>query len=192
MLPMLAPVSSAPPTLRSISPGSSQSQTSTHSQHTTPVPQLLQPQIPDGTLRLRGGPVQSRRVTWSEEVVDNESLGRKKSKGISFTILFPPPKTTGINMAWMGTVCCIYRRAREFGESSDESSSSDDSSSSSDEKDTSHEEGKPCPEGSGGGGPQNHNHERHGNQGRIKRRRPPSPNAYEKMPRDPRKKENSR
>ena len=87
-------------------------------------------------------------------------------------------------------VCCIYRRALEFGESSDESSSSsDDSSSSSDEKDTSGGEGKPSPEGSEGGSTKNHNH---GNQGRTKRRRPPSPNAYEKMPLDSGKKGHSR
>ena len=39
------------------------------------------PKIPDGTLRLRGGPIQDRRVTWGEDVIDNEELGRKKSKG---------------------------------------------------------------------------------------------------------------
>lgn len=39
------------------------------------------PRIPDGTLRLRGGPIQDRRVTWGEDVIDNEELGRKKSKG---------------------------------------------------------------------------------------------------------------
>ena len=43
----------------------------------TPSP----PRIPDGTLRLRGGPLQRRRVTWGEDVIDNEELGRKKSKG---------------------------------------------------------------------------------------------------------------
>jgi len=57
-----------------------------------------------GTLHLRGassGP----RVKWDEEVVDNEGMGKKKSK-----------------------ICCIYHKPREFDESS---SSSDESSSSS-------------------------------------------------------------
>ena len=33
-----------------------------------------------GTLRLRGGPRSGPRVAWDEAVVDNEGLGRKKSK----------------------------------------------------------------------------------------------------------------
>ena len=35
---------------------------------------------PAGTLRLRGGPRSGPRVAWDEAVVDNEGLGRKKSK----------------------------------------------------------------------------------------------------------------
>ena len=35
---------------------------------------------PPGTLRLRGGPRASPHVAWDEDVVDNEGLGRKKSK----------------------------------------------------------------------------------------------------------------
>ena len=46
------------------------------------------------TLRLRA----PRRVRFDESVVDNENLGRKKSKS-----------------------CCIYHRRRAFDESSDES-----------------------------------------------------------------------
>jgi len=161
MLPMLAP-SSAPATLRPSPPGISQSQTAANIQRTLSLPQSPQlHQLPDGTLRLRGGPVHPRRVTWSEEVIDNEELGRKKSK-----------------------VCCIYRRAREFGESSDESS--DDSSSSSN---TSDEEGKAKPGDSREDSNKNHNHSGHADQGRNKRRRPPSPNAYEKIPRNSCKKD---
>jgi len=37
--------------------------------------------IPDGTLRLRGGPVENRRVRWDADVIDNEGMGKKKSKG---------------------------------------------------------------------------------------------------------------
>lgn len=33
-----------------------------------------------GTLHLRGGPRDRPRVAWDEGVVDNEGLGRKKSK----------------------------------------------------------------------------------------------------------------
>lgn len=35
---------------------------------------------PAGTLRLRGGRRNGPRVAWDEAVVDNEGLGRKKSK----------------------------------------------------------------------------------------------------------------
>lgn len=35
---------------------------------------------PTGTLHLRGGPRDRPRVAWDEGVVDNEGLGRKKSK----------------------------------------------------------------------------------------------------------------
>lgn len=33
-----------------------------------------------GTLRLRGGPLRRPKVTWTDETVDNEGLGKKKSK----------------------------------------------------------------------------------------------------------------
>ncbi|KAI4257945.1 MAG: hypothetical protein L6R42_005384 [Xanthoria sp. 1 TBL-2021] len=89
--------------LRSATPThGSQTQTSTH-----PLPQ----HPPTATLRLRATSPppddNSQRVRWAEDVVDNEGLGRKKSK-----------------------VCCIYHRPREVGESSSESSSSSDSSDS--------------------------------------------------------------
>lgn len=48
----------------------------------------------------------SRHIKWDETVVNNEGMGRKKSK-----------------------VCCIYHAPRAFGESSDESSSSSDEDS---------------------------------------------------------------
>nr|CAG8475503.1 9471_t:CDS:2 [Entrophospora candida] len=37
---------------------------------------------PVGTLKLRGGGPTDRKVKWDEDVIDNEGLGRKKSKGI--------------------------------------------------------------------------------------------------------------
>ncbi|KAK4689975.1 protein phosphatase 1 regulatory subunit 11, partial [Tremellales sp. Uapishka_1] len=55
-----------------------------------------------GVLRLRGGPMRRQRVIWAEETVDNEGMGRKKSK-----------------------ICCIYHRPKAYDESSSESSSSD-------------------------------------------------------------------
>jgi len=61
---------------------------------------------PAGTLRLRGGLRNRPRVVWDEDVVDNEGLGRKKSK-----------------------ICCIYHRPRRFDESSDEDSSGTESGS---------------------------------------------------------------
>ncbi|KAH8998959.1 phosphatase inhibitor-domain-containing protein [Lactarius hatsudake] len=61
---------------------------------------------PTGTLRLRGGPRNRRHVAWGEDVVDNETLGRKKSK-----------------------ICCIYHKPRRFDESSDEGSSGTESGS---------------------------------------------------------------
>lgn len=145
------------------------------------------PLRPDGlVLRLRGAhsPVSAeqsasdtegatstsrrRRIQWAEDVIDNEGLGRKKSK-----------------------VCCIFHKNREVGESSDE----DDSSSSSDSdgggsgesddggarmaggkrgrqrgrkpKGKGHEHGKDCG---------------HGDEGEGEGGRRPSPNAYERMP----------
>ncbi|RIB11033.1 phosphatase inhibitor-domain-containing protein [Gigaspora rosea] len=55
-----------------------------------------------GTLKLRGGRLSGdRKVKWDENVVDNEGMGKKKSK-----------------------ICCIYHRPKSFDESSDEDSSS--------------------------------------------------------------------
>ncbi|RIA92527.1 phosphatase inhibitor-domain-containing protein [Glomus cerebriforme] len=76
---------------------------------------------PVGTLKLRGGGGQSgnRKVKWDDAVVDNEGLGRKKSK-----------------------ICCIYHKPRIFGESSDDGSSSSSSSiSDSDDSDHDHKNG---------------------------------------------------
>ncbi|KAH9029200.1 phosphatase inhibitor-domain-containing protein [Lactarius hengduanensis] len=61
---------------------------------------------PTGSLHLRGGPHNRRHVAWGEDVVDNEGLGRKKSK-----------------------ICCIYHKPRRFDESSDEGSSGAESES---------------------------------------------------------------
>ncbi|WVW84061.1 hypothetical protein I302_106089 [Kwoniella bestiolae CBS 10118] len=65
---------------------------------TTPTPTE---QPPAGVLKLRGGPLKKQRVVWSDETVDNEGMGKKKSK-----------------------ICCIYHKPKAFDESSDESSCS--------------------------------------------------------------------
>lgn len=76
--------------------------------------------------------------------------------------------------------CCIHRPAREFGESSDESS---DDSSSSDESDTeTKRRSQPVKGHKGCNGDHKHNLNRDGNGQKKSRRRPPSPNAYERMP----------
>ncbi|PSS20449.1 hypothetical protein M430DRAFT_27494 [Amorphotheca resinae ATCC 22711] len=99
-----------------------------------------------------------RRIQWAEDVVDNEGLGRKKSK-----------------------VCCIYHAPKGIDESSDESSSDDDDSDSGDD-------GAARPtrrEGSGHGHEHGHGHghdcEHSHGKGKGKGRAR-SPNAYEKMP----------
>ncbi|KAG0309905.1 Type 1 phosphatases regulator ypi1 [Linnemannia gamsii] len=65
-----------------------------------------------GVLSLTGEPSTERRVQWDDDVIDNEHLNKKKSK-----------------------ICCIFKRQKEFGESSDESSSESDSDSSGSESD---------------------------------------------------------
>jgi len=46
------------------------------------LPELAVRLPPAGTLRLRGAPRDGPRVAWDEHVVDNEGLGRKKSKSM--------------------------------------------------------------------------------------------------------------
>lgn len=38
---------------------------------------------PSGTLRLRAQPAERRHIQWAEDVVDNEGMGKKSSKGES-------------------------------------------------------------------------------------------------------------
>ncbi|KAL7746391.1 hypothetical protein RI367_008234 [Sorochytrium milnesiophthora] len=66
-----------------------------------------------GSIELRGGALEGRSVSWGESVVDNEGLGRKKSK-----------------------ICCIFRKQRTFGESSSESDSSSDDDDDDDDSDS--------------------------------------------------------
>lgn len=73
---------------------------------------------PVGVLQLRGTGNTSRRVVWSEETIDNEGMGKKKSK-----------------------ICCIYHKPKQFDESSDESSGPDSGSESDDEEGNSNSSG---------------------------------------------------
>ena len=113
-----------------------------------------------GSITARG---QRRQITWAEDVIDNEGLGRKSSK-----------------------VCCIFHKTREFGESSSEDDSSSDSDSSDDDAG-----GSDSPDDGGArmsGNRRGRKHDRghnHGDgcgHGKSKGGRRPSPNAYEKMP----------
>ena len=136
-------------------PASFGSQTVTATNSPSPEPELV--------LRLRGAhdtttsTSRRRRIQWAEGTVDNEGLGRKKSK-----------------------VCCIYHKEHPVGESSDESSSSsDDSESGGDDGSARPVGGKRKGRGHG------HNHGDGDDCGHGKVRgakRKPSPNAYEKMP----------
>lgn len=53
---------------------------------TTPLVILPESRAPDGTLRLRGGPIEDRRVKWDDGVIDNEGMGKKSSKGVFFLL----------------------------------------------------------------------------------------------------------
>ena len=47
-----------------------------------------------GVLRLRGAPRSRPRVAWTEDVVDNEGMGKKKSKSAFFLrVAFLPPSS---------------------------------------------------------------------------------------------------
>ncbi|KAF1839221.1 hypothetical protein BDW02DRAFT_564204 [Decorospora gaudefroyi] len=132
---------------------------------------VLRLSAPAGVLRLRAEPSERRHIQWAEDVIDNEGMGKKSSK-----------------------VCCIYHKPRAADESSDDSSSSDSSDSDSDsEPDNS--TARPMGKVGGARGRRPHQHDRddcgHGHdhgEGPVKpqkpqhQRRKPSPNAYEKMP----------
>lgn len=43
---------------------------------------VLRLAAPSGTLRLRAEPAEERHIQWAEDVVDNEGMGKKSSKGM--------------------------------------------------------------------------------------------------------------
>ena len=116
-------------------------QTPTPSSTTTTATQTATTPV----LRLRAvaPPREARRprIQWAEDVVDNEGLGRKRSKGMYcstsafsralplFTLEFFWKDLAEADLICI-IVCCIYHAPHAVGESSDESSSSSDSESS--------------------------------------------------------------
>ncbi|GFZ43823.1 hypothetical protein JCM24511_01543 [Saitozyma sp. JCM 24511] len=102
---------------------------------------------PVGVLRLRGGPTR-RRVVWRDDTVDNEGMGKKKSKNADTLCATYPSMRVELSKedtadqrvdrvgrtgwGWVvlrqltPAVCCIYHRPRAFDESSTESSSGSD------------------------------------------------------------------
>ncbi|KAJ2907157.1 Type 1 phosphatases regulator ypi-1 like protein [Zalerion maritima] len=170
-----------PNSLNPSNPGSGIARTATPSSGSQTVTQShLRSHSRQPILRLRGANLTSGpRVQWADDVVDNEGLGRKKSK-----------------------VCCIYHRPRAVDESSDSDSSSSSSSSSSSDSDSNFD--PQDADKAGKSSSRNHRHSKghghgrdHGDDGAGCRRDPgngkgkgkkrsgrkPSPNAYEKMPR---------
>jgi len=74
-------------------PATSGSQTITISTEEPLSPQIQSP--PSGTLRLRAEGVspqedesERRHVQWAEDVVNNEGMGKKSSKGMRYRILY--------------------------------------------------------------------------------------------------------
>ncbi|KAF2018213.1 hypothetical protein BU24DRAFT_449717 [Aaosphaeria arxii CBS 175.79] len=139
---------------------------------------VLRLSAPTVTLRLRAEPTEQRHIQWAEDVVDNEGMGKKSSK-----------------------VCCIYHKPRAVGESSDESSS-DSSSDSDSDSEPDNSTARPAGGRPGGKGrgrrPHKHDEDGHNHDGdghghgepsgapkpRRRPHRKPSPNAYEKMPKN--------
>jgi protein phosphatase 1 regulatory subunit 11 len=53
---------------------------------------VLRLSAPSGVLRLRAEPTERRHIQWAEDVIDNEGMGKKSSKGRSHhTTLLPKP-----------------------------------------------------------------------------------------------------
>lgn len=69
-------MSSATATPRTATPLSA-----THTLEAGPQP-VLRLSAPSGVLRLRAEPTERRRIQWAEDVVDNEGMGKKSSKGM--------------------------------------------------------------------------------------------------------------
>lgn len=162
-----------------------------------------------GTLRLRGennvAPPgisnTGRHIRWSNDVVDNEGMGKKSSKG---KWAAPPKKKLlivchHISHWLLYIVCCIYHKPRPVGESSSESESSDSSESDTDSEpdrdqtspSSSHRALRQSGQSSNENTPEENFERGHAtccakHHGKKDKRRKPSPNAYEKMPKSAR------
>lgn len=135
---------------------------------------VLRLSAPSAVLRLRAEPAERRHIQWAEDVIDNEGMGKKSSK-----------------------VCCIYHAPRAAGESSDEDSSDSSSSDSDSDPEPDNSTARPSNRAGGQRGRRPHEHDHddcehdyndaEGSSNPKKRSRPrrkPSPNAYEKMPKN--------
>lgn len=120
---------------------------------TTVVEAITSQTNDSGTLHLAAEAPERPSVRWTDDVIDNEHMNKKKSK-----------------------VCCIFHKNRPFGESSsDESSSSSGSDSDSDSdsgsRNNGHNHQDHC------------DHSKQRRRRRAKKlEREPSPNAYERQP----------
>jgi protein phosphatase 1 regulatory subunit 11 len=55
-------------------------------EETRPQP-VLRLSAPSGVLRLRAEPEERRHIQWAEDVVDNEGMGKKSSKGRQYLVM---------------------------------------------------------------------------------------------------------
>lgn len=155
--------------VRSTNSGTTTPTTTTTTQTITQI--NAGPSIPINTLRLRAEPEERPHIQWAEDVVDNEGMGKKRSK-----------------------VCCIYNKPHEPGDS-DSDSSDDDSSSDSDSEPDLSRARKAGSSGKGKGARRGRKHDQgrddegksHGEDKGIDRKA--SPNAYERQPRQKSKKD---
>lgn len=62
-------------------------------EQTRPNP-VLRLSAPSGVLRLRAEPDERRHIQWAEDVIDNEGMGKKSSKGTRHSYFIRPPHYT--------------------------------------------------------------------------------------------------
>lgn len=126
-------------------------ETSTPTQTTTEAPPSPSTSTPTAVLRIRGRALHSAKVAWTEEVVDNEFMGKKKSKSPS--PLHPQTATDDrADPPRPSPVCCIYHKPRPFDESSGEESDSSCGSAGSNDSRRAHSHSHPNgPTGPSGG-----------------------------------------
>lgn len=119
---------------------------------------------PVGSLRLRGRAMPGQRVQWAQETIDNEGLGRKKSKSARPRPDSRANRCQGADERLHGharTVCCIYHKPKAFDESSDESDSSSGSGADSDGSRDSRQGGRPSSSSSARRRRHHHHHHAH-------------------------------